>query len=87
MRYLWRVGDREGEVHESFVTTTRDKAVPLKFFTKMMKRRGRTCAIVSDRLGSYGECGATIIPTLRLTILILIVARLSSRLSRGRRIT
>lgn len=34
MRYLWRAVDHEGEVLESFVTTTRDKAAALKFIKK-----------------------------------------------------
>ena len=54
MRYLWRAVDQEGEVLESFVTTTRDKAAALKFIKKMKKRHGRTKAVVTDRLRSYG---------------------------------
>jgi putative transposase len=52
--YLWRAVDHEGEVLESFVTKTRDKAAALKFIKKAMKRHGRTKAIVTDRLRSYG---------------------------------
>src|SRR5471032_790795 len=54
MRYLWRAVDHEGEVLESFVTKTRDKAAALKFIKKAMKRHGRTKAIVTDGLRSYG---------------------------------
>ena len=54
MRYLWRAVDHEGEVLESFVTATRDKAAALKFIKKAMKRHGRTGAIVTDGLRSYG---------------------------------
>ena len=54
MRYLWRAVDHEGEVLESFVTTTRDKAAALKFIKKAMKRHGRAGAIVTDGLRSYG---------------------------------
>jgi putative transposase len=54
MRYLWRAVDHEGEVLESFVTTTRDKAAALKFIKKAMKRHGRPRAIVTDGLRSYG---------------------------------
>src|SRR5665811_1279114 len=54
MRYLWRAVDHEGEVLESFVTTTRDKAPALKFIKKAMKRHGRPRAIVTDGLRSYG---------------------------------
>jgi putative transposase len=53
-KYLWRAVDHEGGVLESFVTETRDKASALKFIKKAMKRHGRTKAIVTDRLRSYG---------------------------------
>jgi putative transposase len=53
MRYLWRAVDHEGEVLESYVTTTRDKAAALKFIKKAMKRHGNPQAIVTDRLRSY----------------------------------
>ena len=52
--YLWRAVDHEGEVLESYVTETRDKAAALKFIKKAMKRHGRTKVIVTDRLRSYG---------------------------------
>ena len=48
MRYLWRAVDHEGEVLESYVTTTRDKAAALKFIKKALKRHGRPKAIVTD---------------------------------------
>jgi len=54
MRYLWRAVDHEGEVLESYVTTTRDKAAALKFIRKALKRHGRPKAIVTDGLRSYG---------------------------------
>ena len=53
-KYLWRAVDHEGEVFESFVTETRDKAAALKFIKKAMRRHGRTKVIVTDRLRSYG---------------------------------
>lgn len=53
-KYLWRAVDHEGEVLESFVTETRDKTAALKFIKKAMKRHGRSKAIVTDRLRSYG---------------------------------
>ena len=53
MRYLWRAVDHEGEVLESFVTTTRDKAAALKFIKKAMKRHGCPRAIVTDKLRSH----------------------------------
>ena len=54
MRYLWRAVDHEGEVLESFVTKTRDKAAALKFIKKAMKRHGHPKAVVTDGLRSYG---------------------------------
>jgi putative transposase len=54
MHYLWRAVDHEGEVLESFVTKERDKAAALKFIKKALKRHGRTKAIVTDGLRSYG---------------------------------
>ena len=54
MHYLWRAVDHEGEVLESFVTKTRDKAAALKFIKKAMKRHGKPRTIVTDRLRSYG---------------------------------
>ena len=52
-RYLWRAVDHEGEVLESFVTKTRDKAAALKFLKKALKRHGRPRTIGTDRLRSY----------------------------------
>jgi putative transposase len=52
--YLWRAVDHEGEVLESYVTKTRDKASALKFFKKAMKCYGRPVEVVTDRLRSYG---------------------------------
>src|ERR671916_1306570 len=48
--YLWRAVDHEGEVLESYVTKTRDKAAALKFLKKLMKRHGRAEEFVTDRL-------------------------------------
>ena len=53
MHYLWRAVDHEGEVLESFVTRTRDKAAALKFIKKALKRNERPKAIVTDGLRSY----------------------------------
>ncbi len=65
-KYLWRAVDHEGEVLESYVTETRDKAAALKFIKKAMKRHGKTNGIVTDRLRSYGaalnELGAANLP-------------------------
>lgn len=52
--YLWRAIDHEGEVLESYVTKTRDKASALKFLKKAMKHYGRPKEVVTDRLRSYG---------------------------------
>lgn len=52
--YLWRAVDHEGEVLESYVTKTRDKASALKFLKKAMKRYGSPQEVVTDRLRSYG---------------------------------
>jgi putative transposase len=51
--YLWRAVDHEGEVLESYVTKTRDKASALKFLKKAMKRYGRPQEVVTDKLRSY----------------------------------
>jgi putative transposase len=53
MVYLWRAVDHEGEVLESFVTRSRDKAAALKFMKKALKRHGLPEAITTDRLTSY----------------------------------
>ena len=51
--YLWRAVDHEGEVLESYVTKSRDKASALKFLKKAMKRYGNPREVVTDRLRSY----------------------------------
>ena len=53
MVYLWRAVDHEGEVLESYVTKTRDKAAALTFMKKAMKRHGRAETITTDGLRSY----------------------------------
>ena len=61
MHYLWRAVDHEGEVLESYVTKTRDKAAALSFIKRAMKRYGRPQTVVTDGLRSYpaamGEIG------------------------------
>src|SRR6056297_3363973 len=52
--YLWRAGDHEGEVLESFVTKTRDKKAALKFLKKAMRRHGPCDRYITDKLRSYG---------------------------------
>ncbi|MEG3181289.1 DDE-type integrase/transposase/recombinase [Sphingomonas sp. LT1P40] len=53
MHYLWRAVGQEGEVLESFVTKTRDKAAALRFMKKALKRHGSPETITTDGLGSY----------------------------------
>ena len=50
---LWRAVDHEGEVLESYVTRTRDKAAALRFMRKALKRHGSPAAITTDGLRSY----------------------------------
>ena len=52
MHYLWRAVDHEGEVLESYVTKTRDKAAALAFIKKALKRHGLAEAITTDGLRS-----------------------------------
>jgi len=52
--YLWRAVDHEGEVLESYVTRSRDKAAALTFMKKALKRHGSPEAITTDELRSYG---------------------------------
>lgn len=51
--YLWRAIDHEGEVLEAFVSKRRDRKAALTFLKKIMKRYGKPCVIVTDRLRSY----------------------------------
>ncbi|KQN82210.1 transposase [Sphingomonas sp. Leaf67] len=53
MVYLWRAVDQEGEVLESYVTRTRDKAAALTFMKKALKRHGAPDKITTDGLRSY----------------------------------
>jgi putative transposase len=54
MRYLWRAVDHEGEILESYVTKTRDKAAALAFMKKALKRHGSPATVTTDGLRSYG---------------------------------
>ena len=51
--WLWRAVDHEGEVLESFVTKSRNKAAALKFLKKALKSCGSASIIVTDGLRSY----------------------------------
>ena len=53
MHYLWRAVDQEGEILESYVTKTRDKAAALAFMKRALKRHGSPKAITTDGLRSY----------------------------------
>src|ERR1700712_3984243 len=53
MHYLWKAVDHEGEVLESYVTKTRDKAAALAFIKKALKRHGSPESIPTDGLRSY----------------------------------
>ena len=53
MVYLWRAVDQEGEILESYVTKTRDKAAALTFMKKALKRHGSPETITTDGLRSY----------------------------------
>ena len=53
MHYLWRAVDHEGAVLEVFATKRRDRKAALKFLKRVLKRYGRPCSIVTDRLRSY----------------------------------
>ena len=47
MVYLWRAVDHEGEILESYVTKTRDKAAALTFMKKALKRHAPYPSITS----------------------------------------
>ena len=53
MAYLWRAVDHEGEILESYVAKTRDKAAALTFIKKALKRHGSPEAITTDGFRSY----------------------------------
>lgn len=53
MVYLWRAVDHEGEILESYITKTRDKAAALTFMKKALRRHGSPSAITTDGLRSY----------------------------------
>jgi putative transposase len=52
--YLWRAVDQEGEILESYVTKSRDKAAALAFMKKALKRHGSPERVTTDGLKSYG---------------------------------
>ena len=51
---LWRAVEHEGEALEPYVSKHRDKKAALKFLRKLMKRHGRSEALVTDGFRSYG---------------------------------
>ena len=52
--YLWRAVGHEGEVLEVFATKRWDRRAALRFLKRATKCYGRSKAIVTDRLRSYG---------------------------------
>ena len=53
MIYLWRAVDHDGEILESCVTKTRDKAAALRFMKRTLKRHASVETITTDGLRSY----------------------------------
>ena len=53
MHYLWRAVDQEGEVLESYVTKSRDKAAALAFMKKALRRHRSPATIITDGLRSH----------------------------------
>jgi putative transposase len=53
MVYLWRAVDHEGEILESYITSTRDKEAALRFMKKALRRHGSPEVITTDGLRSY----------------------------------
>lgn len=53
MIYLSRAVEQEGEILESFVTRSRDKAAALQFMKKALKRHGSPETITTHGLRSY----------------------------------
>ena len=60
LHYLRRAVDHEGEVLESYVTKTRDKAAALRFINKTLKCHGSPGTITTDSLRSYGAAMKTL---------------------------
>ena len=53
MVYLWRAVDHKGEVLESYVTKSHDKAAAITFMKRALKRHGPPETITTDGLRSY----------------------------------
>ena len=54
MPYLWRAVDQEGEVLETYVTKTREKAAALSFMKKALERRAIGPPLVAaESLSTY----------------------------------
>jgi putative transposase len=57
--WLWRAGDREGEVLELLVQPKWDKAAAVRLMRKLLKRQGYVPSVlVPDKLRSYGAAKA-----------------------------
>ena len=61
MVYLWRAVDQEGEILESYITKTRDKAAALTFMKKSLKRHGSPAVIVTDGLKWHCQSKCTVL--------------------------
>ena len=59
MVYLWRAVDHEGEILESYVTKTRDKAAALAFMKKALKGSVKPICPAEEAAASAAECVAT----------------------------
>jgi putative transposase len=55
VHYLWRAVEQEGEVLESYLTKTRDKAAALAFMKKTLKSHGSPEVITTAGLRSYKQ--------------------------------
>jgi len=54
MVYLWRAVDHEGEVLESYLIKSRDRASALTFMRKALKRQGSPSKNYTDGMRSFG---------------------------------
>jgi putative transposase len=62
-RYLWRPVDRDGEVVDVFLQTSRDGAAVKRFFRRLLKNHdGKPRMVVTDRLRSYSVAHRDVIP-------------------------
>jgi putative transposase len=63
LHYLWRAVDQDGEVLDILVQPRRNKNAAKRFFRKLLKRlRYVPRVLITDKLGSYAEAKAEIMP-------------------------